>query len=125
MDVCAEEELDVGVIVARLKAGVETGCVTCGEAKFEGVEAWSVANRSGVVLETGRLHPAVSVKMNNNKMSVVLLRFGFNGFKVALLACQNFCAKAPAIGAGYFFIERVIFLEAGHTLHFGEDKTEV
>ena len=126
MEVCAEEELDVGVIVARLKAGVETGCVTCGEAKFEGVEAWSVANRSGVVLEdAGLLHPAVNVKMNNVKMSVVLLRFGFNGFKVALLACQNFSAKAPAIGAGYFFIERMIFLKTRHALHFGEYKTEV
>ena len=85
-----------------------------------------MANRSGVVLEdAGLLHPAVSVKMNNVKMSLVLLRFGFNGFKVALLACQNFCATAPAIRAGYFFISRVIFLEASHALHFGRYKTEV
>jgi len=28
MDVCAEEELEVGVMVEKLKAGVETGCVT-------------------------------------------------------------------------------------------------
>ena len=85
-----------------------------------------MANRSGVVLEeAGLLHPAVSVKMNNVKMSLVLLMFGFNGFKVALLACQNFSAKASTIWAGYFFIERVIFLETRHALHFGRYKTEV
>lgn len=85
-----------------------------------------MANRSGVVLEeAGRLHPAVSVKMNNVKMSLVLLRFGFNGFKVALLACQNFSAKASTIWAGYFFSERVIFLETCHALYFGRYKTEV
>lgn len=79
MEVCAEDELDVGVMVEKLKAGVAIGCVACGEAKFEGVEACSVANRSGVVLEdAGLLHPAVSVKMNNVKMSLVLLRFGFD-----------------------------------------------
>ena len=85
-----------------------------------------MANRSGVVLEeAGLLHPTVSVKMSNVKMSLVLLRFGFNGFKVALLACQNFSAKASTIWAGYFFIERVIFLETRHALHFGRYKTEV
>jgi hypothetical protein len=70
------------------------------------------------------LHPAVNVKMNNVKMSLVLLRFGFNGFKVALLACQNFSAKASTIWAGYFFSKRVIFLETCHALHFGRYKTE-
>ena len=85
-----------------------------------------MANRSGVVLEeAGLLHPAISVKMNNVKMSLVLLRFGFNGFKVALLACQNFSAKASTIWAGYFFSERVIFLETRHALYFGRYKTDM
>jgi len=44
---------------------------------------------------------------------------------VALLACQNFSAKASTIRAGYFFGERVIFLETRHALHFGRYKTEV
>jgi hypothetical protein len=44
--------------------------------------------------------------------------FSFNGFKVALLACQNFCAEAPTIRTGYFFSDRVVFLEASHTLLF-------
>jgi len=63
--------------------------------------------------------------MNNVKINLVLLRCGFNGFKVALLACQNFGAKASTIWAGYLFVERVIFLEARHALHFGRYKTEV
>ena len=92
---------------------------------MEGVEAWSVANRSTAGVEAGRLHPAISVKRSNVKMNFVLFIFSFNGFKVALLACQNFGADAPAIGAGYFFINRVIFLEASHALHFGRYKTEV
>lgn len=75
--------------------------------------------------EAGLLHPVVSVKMNNVKMNLVLLRFGFNGFKVALLARQNFSAKASTIWAGYFLIEQVIFLETRHALHFGRYKTEV
>ena len=92
---------------------------------MEGVEAWSVANRSGVGVEARILHPAVSVKMSNVKMNLVLFTFRLNGFKVALLACQNFCANAPAIRAGYFLVDRLIFLEASHALHFGRYKTEV
>ena len=87
----------------------------------EGVEACSVANKSGVGAEADRLQPAVNVKIINVKMNLVL----FNGFKKALLARQNFCANAAAIGASYLFIKRVIFLEASHTLHFGRYKTEV
>ena len=71
------------------------------------------------------MHPAISVKRSNVKMNFVLFIFSFNGFKVALLACQNFGADAPAIRAGYFFICRAIFLEASHALHFGRYKTEV
>ena len=58
-------------------------------------------------------------------MNFVLFIFSFNGFKVALLACQNFGANTSAIRAGYFFICRMIFLEASHALHFGRYKTEV
>ena len=126
MEVCAEADMDVGVTVEKLNAGVAFGCVVWGEVRMEGVEACSVANRSGVGVEAvDILHPAVSVKMSNVKMNLVLFMFSLNGFKVALLACQNFCANAPAIRAGYFFISRVIFLEASHALHFGRYKTEV
>ena len=67
-----------------------------------------MANRSGAGVEAaGMLQPAVIIKMSNVKMDLVLIMFGLNGFKVALLAGQNFCAYAPAIGTGYFFINRV------------------
>ena len=71
------------------------------------------------------MHPAVSVKMNNVKMNFVLFMLSFDGFKVALLTCQNFCANASAIGTEYFFIDRLIFLETRHALHFSRYKTEV
>ena len=58
-------------------------------------------------------------------MNFVLFMFGLNGFKIALLACQNFGTNTSAIRAGYFFIRRVIFLEASHALRFGRYKTEV
>jgi hypothetical protein len=54
-----------------------------------------------------------------------LVLFCFDGLKGTLLACQNFCADAPTIGTGYFFVKRVIFLKTSHTLHFGSYKTEV
>jgi len=92
---------------------------------MEGVEACSVANRSGVGLEARILHPPVSVQMSNVKMNFVLCMFGLDGFKVTLLACQNFRAKAATIRTDYFFISRVIFLETRHALHFGRYKTEV
>ena len=84
-----------------------------------------MANRSGVALEADILHPVVNAKVSNVKMNLVLFMFRLNGFKGALLACQNFCANAPAIRAGYFLISRVIFLEASHALHLGRYKTEV
>ena len=126
MEVCAEADMDVGVTVEKLNAGVAFGCVVWGEVRMEGVEACSVANRSGVGVEAaGMLHPAVSVQMSNVKMNFVLFMFGLNGFKVALLACQNFGTNTSAIRAGYLFICRMIFLEASHALHFGRYKTNV
>ena len=93
---------------------------------MEGVEAWSVANRSGVGVEAvGMLQPAVKVKMSSVKMDLVLVMFRLNGFKSTLLTGQNFGADAPTIWAGYFFCERMIFLEASHALYFGRYKTEV
>ena len=126
MEVCAEADMDVGVTVEKLNAGVAFGCVVWGEVRMEGVEACSVANRSGVGVEAaGMLHPAVSVQMSNVKMNFVLFMFGLDGFKVTLLACQNFRAKAPAMRTDYFFVSRVIFLETRHALHFGRYKTNV
>lgn len=82
IEVCAEEEMEVGVTVARLKAGVKIGCVAWGEVRMEGVEACSVANRSGVGLEARILHPTVSVQMSNVKMDFVLGMFGLDRLKI-------------------------------------------
>jgi hypothetical protein len=38
-DVCPEEDIDVGMAVEKLNAGVAIGCVGWGEEKLEGVEA--------------------------------------------------------------------------------------
>ncbi len=124
-DVCAEADAGVDVTVEKLKIGVANGCVAWGEVMIEGVEACSVANRSGVGAEADMLQPAVNAQMSNVKMNLVLFMFRLNGFKGTFLACQNLCANAAAIGARYLFIDRMIFLEASHTLHFGSYKTEV
>ena len=85
-----------------------------------------MANRSGVgAEEAGLLHPEIRAQMSNIKINFVLCMFNFDGFKVALLASQDFCAEAPTIRAGYFFIDWMVFLEACHTLHFGRYKTKV
>ena len=63
--------------------------------------------------------------MSNVNINVVLFIFRLDGFKIALFACQNFRANASAVGAGYYFIGGMIFLEASHALHFGRYKTEV
>ena len=88
---------------------------------IEGVEACSVANKSGVGAEADMLHPAVNVKTINVKMNLVLL----NRFKETLLTSQNLRANTAAIGTRYLFVDRMIFLKASHTLHFGSYKTEV
>ena len=84
---------------------------------IEGVEACSVANRSGVGAEADMLQPVIKAQMSNVKINLVLI--SFNGFKETLLAGQNLCANTATIGTGYLFIKRVIFLKASHTLHLG------
>jgi hypothetical protein len=55
----AEVEMGPG----NSKTGVAIDSVATGEESPSGVEAWSVANRSGVGEEaTGRLHPTVKRK---------------------------------------------------------------
>jgi hypothetical protein len=86
-----------GVAEGKLKLVVATGWVGCG-VTLEGVEAWSVANRSTGWVETGRLHPVVNARIS--KIPGILLRMvGLDGFKVALLTGQDFCAEASAVWA--------------------------
>ena len=90
--------------VGKLKSGVAPGCVGW-SVTFEGVEACIVANRSTGGVETGLLHPAVQVQINNVKR-IFLFTFRLNGFKVALLTSQNLDAKAPASGHPKLFFRR-------------------
>jgi len=70
--------MEVGVIVEKLKFGVASCCVACGEVMIEGVEAWSVANRSGVGAEADRLHPVVNTRIRNVKINLVLCIFSLD-----------------------------------------------
>jgi hypothetical protein len=83
-----------------------------------------VANRSTGGVETGRLHPTVNEQINNVSR-IFLFMFGFNGFKIALFASQDFCAETPAIRAQDFFVGGMIFPKASHALHFGRYKTDM
>ena len=83
--------LDVGegIGVNELKMGVVTDSVTAtGETYPEGVDACSVAYRSGDVEEAGRKSPHPSMKNSKTmiQMNLVLLMFHFDGFKVKFLA---------------------------------------
>ena len=83
-----------------------------------------MANRSTGWVETGRLHPAVNAKISKIH-NLLLWMVGLDGFKVALLTSQDFCAETLAIGAEDSFLGRLISLEASHALHFGRYKTNV
>jgi hypothetical protein len=104
---------------AGLKLGRANGSVTAGAVKPEGVEAWSVANKSGVGVDAaGRLHPEIARSTN------AVRNFLFNRFKIKLLTRQNLRAETSAIRAVDLSSLRMIFLEACHALHFGRDATE-
>ena len=73
MDVCPDA--DVGLGVEKLKMGVATSSVTAGDKNEEGVEACSVANRSGVGEETG-----VKIPHPRMKISAVVIHKSFDLF---------------------------------------------
>ena len=57
MDVCAESGKAVGIGVEKLKSGVAMGSTGAGDENEEGVNAWSVANRSGIGVAAGLKSP--------------------------------------------------------------------
>jgi hypothetical protein len=61
-----------------------------------------VAKRSTGWLETGRLHPAINVKISNVKR-IFLFMFSLIEFKVIFLTGQNLGAETPAIRTQDFF----------------------
>ena len=107
------------------RSGVDICSVGAGEEFVSGVAACSVANRSGVGVEAGRLHPARARKMRNVRKSPDLLVIQFDRFKVELLTSQNFCAITSAIWTVNFLVEGMILLKTSHALHLCFYKTEV
>ena len=61
-DVCAESGKAVGMDVEKLKSGVAIGSTGAGDENDEGVNACSVANRSGVGDEAGLKSPHPKTK---------------------------------------------------------------
>jgi hypothetical protein len=74
MAVCWDEE--PGVAVEKLKMGVAICSVITGDENEEGVEAWSVANRSGVGEEAGLKipHPRIKIRAVVIHKTLVLFR---------------------------------------------------
>jgi hypothetical protein len=70
MDVCPDA--DVGLGEGKPKTGVAMDSVTTGDVDEEGVEACSVANRSGVGEETG-----VKIPHPRMKISAVVIHKSF------------------------------------------------
>jgi len=74
MDVCADAGKAVGMDVEKLKSGGATGSAGAGDENEEGVEACSVAKRSGVGVEAaGMMHPMMN--MRNTTARVILILF--------------------------------------------------
>jgi hypothetical protein len=73
----------VGFGMGKLNPGVEMEPVAAGDANPSGVEACSVANRSGVGEEArGYLHPINKKRREIIKKSFRLLISQFNGLKI-------------------------------------------
>jgi hypothetical protein len=74
--------LDVGdgTAVKALNAGLAAACVTAGESPPSGVDACSVANRSGVggAAELTRPHPRIKNKPTDINKSLALDFFQFD-----------------------------------------------
>ena len=77
MDACADAGMAVGIGVEKLKSGVAIGSTGAGDEKESGVDACSVANKSGVGVDAaGRVHPAIKVKSVNinDNLSLFMVR---------------------------------------------------
>ena len=80
MDVCADDVVEAGEPgVEKLNSGVSINWVVAGDEKEEGVEACSVANRSGVGVEAElrKLHPRM-------KLSVMIIHSNLDLFTIQL-----------------------------------------
>jgi hypothetical protein len=78
MDVCPDDVAEAGATgVEKLKSGVVINWVATGDESEEGVEACSVANRSGVGAEAElrKLHPRMKAIVMIVHSSLALLMF--------------------------------------------------
>ncbi len=70
----------------ELNAGVANGCVSAGDEDEEGVEACSVANRSGVGEgRRGRLHAKIKRRTKIVKRNLRLLIIQLDGLQIKFL----------------------------------------
>lgn len=88
-DICPEAvtTIGVGVGVTKLKSGVAVASMGVEFETGSGVEACSVANRSGVGVEAaGMLHPAIKERMIKIvRKSLSLFKVHFDGFNMEFL----------------------------------------
>jgi len=79
MEVCPDGKPDVEFGEVRLKAGVTIDSVAAGDENEEGVEACSVAKRSGVGVEAElrRLHPRMKTRTTTIQKSFDLFIIQF------------------------------------------------
>jgi len=119
--------MGVEVDVTKLKSGVADASTGIEVEAVSGVEACSVANRSGVGVEAaGRLHPAIKErKIKSVGKSLNLFKVHFDGFNMEFLTGQNLCAITSTVGAMDDSVFGMIFFEAGHTLDFGGNGVKV
>ena len=128
MDVCTEEvERPVATDVGKFKSGLAIGWVAAGDETEDGVEACSVANKSGVgeAAALRKLHPRMKISVIIVQSSLALYMPKLDRFKIELFTRYYLRAHTPAIGAKDLAILRMIFPEAGHALHLGRDYAEV
>jgi hypothetical protein len=100
--------------------------VAAGDETEDGVEACSVANKSGVgEVALRKLHPRMKISVIIVQRSLALYMPKLDRFKIELFTRYYFRSHTPAIGAKDLAILRMIFPEAGHALHLGRDYAEV
>ena len=88
IDDCPDDVAEAGETgVEKLKSGVAPGWVAAGDENEDGVEACSVANRSGVgeEAELRKLHPRIKVTVMIVHNSLPLFMFQLDRFKIELL----------------------------------------
>jgi len=114
-------------VITKLKSGVAVASPGTGVEPVSGVEACSVANRSGVGVEAaGRLHPVIKErKIKSVGKSLSLFKVHFDGFNMEFLTGQNLCTVTSAVGAMDDSVFGMIFFKAGHALDFGGNDMEM